>query len=818
MPPVPERKLGQSLAPGMARPEDQRKLQTALSLHQAGQLDKAAELYRQLIARDQNNCYALHYLGLIEAARGNYPQAGTLLQRSLSGDPLNSQFIENYSTILFQTADYKSALELAERGLNLNKASAALLYIGAISLFRLERYEESIRLYDRLLALAPNHVVAINERGAALAAIGRYEDALASFVKALTLQPQYAETHVNAGKALSALKRYDEALGAYDKAVALKPELVDAWIARGTVLMRTERPIDALAAYDRALTLHLDSADAWLGRGNACNRLNDYAAALAAFDKALAIQPHLANAWLGRGNTFTELARFDAALAAYDSALKLEPDLAAAWFGRGVALTVHARDDEAFAAFDKAVRLAPELDYAFGARLFAKLSLCDWTDLKSEMAELLTMISSGLSACMPFESLAIVSSADAQLQCARLRVRSQRSFAPLWHGHVYEHDRIRVGYLSADLRDHAVGYLTAGAFERHDRSRFEVTALSLGPDQASPVRERIRGAVEHFIDLKGRRDEEIAALIREREIDIVVDLLGHTRHNRLGVLARRPAPIQVNYLGYSGTTGAGFIDYILADATVIPQEHCPAYSEQVVWLPDCYLVNDDKRAISALTPSRGECGLPEDAFVFCCFNNGYKLGPETFAVWMRLLQTLPDGVLWLSEGNAAAQAHLRREAASRGVAVDRLIFAARTPAAADHLARLRHADLFLDTLPYNAHTTACDALWAGVPIVTCLGTTFVGRVAASLLKAVGLDELVTHSLDDYEALALKLAQDPAALAAITDKLARHRNTFPLFDTARTTRQIEAAYTVMWQRYRNGEAARLPGEAKPIRIA
>jgi protein O-GlcNAc transferase len=487
--------------------------------------------------------------------------------------------------------------------------------------------------------------------------------------------------------------------------------------------------------------------------------------------------------------------------------LAREPDFSQAWFGRGVALAALSRYDEAFSAYDEAVKLRPVPDYAPGARLFAKLSLCNWTDLQAETAHLLSMIGERIPASMPFDLFATSSSPEDQLQCARRYLQDQPAFAPIWQGEVYAHDRIRVAYLSADFHEHPVAYLTAGLFEHHDRSRFEVTALSFGPDQASPVRDRIKGAVERFIDVQEQNEDDIAGLIRRHEIDIVVDLMGLTKHNRLGVLARRAAPIQVNYLGYSGTTGSSFIDYILADATVIAEDQRGFYSEQAVWLPDCYLINDDRRPIAEGTPSRSECGLPEEGFVFCCFNNTYKLAPETFQVWMRLLTATANSVLWLSAANATAQANLRREAERCGVCAQRLIFAPRMPAVADHLARQRQADLFLDTLPYNAHTTASDALWAGVPIVTCLGATFVGRVAASLLKAVGLDELITHSLEEYEALALKLAQDPSALAAIKATLARNRNTFPLFDTARTTRQIEAAYTTFWQRYQKGEAAR-----------
>ncbi len=308
------------------------------------------------------------------------------------------------------------------------------------------------------------------------------------------------------------------------------------------------------------------------------------------------------------------------------------------------------------------------------------------------------------------------------------------------------------------------------------------------------------------MDVRDKSDQDIADLIRRLEIDIAVDLKGFTSDCRLNVLARRAAPIQVNYLGYPGTMGADYIDYILADATIIPEDHCASYAENVVWLPDSYQVNDDKRHISERTPTRRECGLPDTAFVFCCFNNSYKIIPEVFDVWMRMLGATENSVLWLFEANAAASANLRREAEKRGIASQRLIFAPRMDFA-DHLARHRQADLFLDTLPYNAHTTASDALWAGLPLLTCLGTTFAGRVAGSLLKAAGLDALVTHSLEEYEALAFKLAHDPARLASLKATLACNRNTFPLFNTARAARHIEQAYTTMVDIRRRGESPR-----------
>jgi protein O-GlcNAc transferase len=405
----------------------------------------------------------------------------------------------------------------------------------------------------------------------------------------------------------------------------------------------------------------------------------------------------------------------------------------------------------------------------------------------------------------PFALLALPSSAEDQLQCAQRYMKDLPAYPPVWLGETYLHDRIRVAYLSADFRNnHPVAYLTAGLFEHHDHSRFEITGISIGPTDDSLLRRRLEGAFEHFVDAKDKTEVDIANLIKNREIDILVDLMGHTLDSRLGVLARRPAPIQVHYLGYAGTTAANFIDYILADKIVIPEEHRAFFTEEVVWLPGSYLVNDNRRRVAEKMPTRAECGLPENALVYCSFNNAYKIAPSIFDIWLRLLRATTGSVLWLSELNPTAQANLRREADRCGINPQRLIFAPKVTDNADHLARQRLADLFLDTLPYNAHTTASDALWAGLPVLTCLGETFAGRVAASLLRAIGLPELITTSLDEYEALALKLANDPALLAIIKSKLSQNRETYPLFDTARFTRHIEAAYVAIWERCQRGE--------------
>jgi predicted O-linked N-acetylglucosamine transferase (SPINDLY family) len=341
-------------------------------------------------------------------------------------------------------------------------------------------------------------------------------------------------------------------------------------------------------------------------------------------------------------------------------------------------------------------------------------------------------------------------------------------------------------------------------FEHHDKSRFETIAVSLSPDQKDRMSERLKASFDRFIDASTKSDQEVAALLRDLEVDIAVDLNGFTGGARSDIFASRAAPVQVNYLGYAGTLGKNYWDYIVADRFVISEDRQADYAEKVVYLPDSFMVNDDNRKIAEHAPSRQAAGLPEDGFVFCCFNNSYKFTPDVFDVWMRLLHAVEGSVLWLPETNASATKNLQAEADKRGVAPERLIFAPRVPSNEEHLARLRLADLFLDTLYYNAHTTACDALWAGLPILTCPGQTFASRVAGSLLSAVGLPELITPSLADYEALALKLARDPVQLAAVKDKLARHRTTYPLFNTERFTRHLEAAYTAMWERSQRGQ--------------
>lgn len=663
----------------------------------------------------------------------------------------------------------------------------------------LARLQEALRVQ-------PRSVEALINLGRMQGELGRFADAVATYEKVLGLDPRSALAHSNLSIALRRLGRSAEAVGHCDAALALLPNYADAFANRGNAKFDLDRLDAALADYDKALALQAQHAQAQLGRGNVLSALNRHDEALAAYERACAINPNLAEAHFGRGAVLHHLARHQEAVAAYDRALAIRPDDAECHHGRGEALASLNRIEDAIAAYDRALAIDPDLPYVAALRWFAARRICDWSGADAEGAALAAAVAAGRRRAQPFIMLVASASPAEQLACARRYAGDQCETppVPLWRGERTGHTRIRLGYLSGDFRLHPVALLLAAVFEAHDRSRFETTAISFGPDSDDAMRARLRTAFDHFVDVRGRGDEDIARLMREREIDIAIDLAGFTAQARPNVLAQRAAPIQVNYLGYSGTMGADFMDYIIADRTVIPPDHAPCYAEKIAWLPECYMAGDNARPIASATPSRRDCGLPEHGFVFCCFNNAYKLAPASFAVWMRLMRAIEGSVLWLSAMGASAEANLRRQAEQHGVAAARLIFAAKVPDHADHLARQRLADLFLDTFPYNAHTTANDALWAGLPVLTCLGTTFVGRVAASLLRAVGAAELVAESAEQYEAMALRLAREPALLAALRSKLAHNRTRSPLFDTLRFTRHIEAAYTTMWRRHQAGE--------------
>lgn len=607
----------------------------------------------------------------------------------------------------------------------------------------------------------------------------------------LTIAP-VPEVMVNYGNVLAQQGQSAEALAQYDLALAQKPDFFEALFNRGNLHLQAQRMPDALADYERAVTLRPQVAGVWNNRGTALRRLNRLEEALESYERAVALQPSHVNALTNRAIALFDLRRLEEAMGATNAALSLKPDFAEALYIKGNILRDLGQIEEARRCFEQVLALAPDHPLALNGLVQMTAGLCDWNGMAALAPRLVADVRDNRSLIQPFVLMGYSDDAGLLRRCAENYVHRMAPAQKSLSDRKYGHDRIRLAYLSADFHQHPTAQLMAELFERHDRSRFEVTAFAFGPDDGSAMRRRLAKAFDCFEDVRHLSDLEAAKLIRAREIDIAVDLNGHTHQARPSVFSHRPAPVQVNYLVYPGTTGASFMDYVLADRIVLPLDQQPFFSEKIVHLPDCYQANDTTRMVPP-APSRADAGLPESGFVFCCFNNSWKITAAVFDIWMRLLREVPDSVLWLLDSPASG--NLRIQAAQHGVDVARLVFAQRlTPGL--HLARHRLADLFLDTLPYNAHTTCSDALWAGVPVVTCYGKAFQGRVAASLLKAIDLPELVTTRPGDYEALALELAKNPALLQATRDKLQRNRLISPLFDSERFRKNIEAAYEAM----------------------
>jgi predicted O-linked N-acetylglucosamine transferase (SPINDLY family) len=515
--------------------------------------------------------------------------------------------------------------------------------------------------------------------------------------------------------------------------------------------------------------------------------------ALAAYDRLLAREPRAFDALYNRGVILSQKSAFEEALTSLDQAALVQPGMAAVHYNRGVVLAGLNRHSEAMAAYNQALALDPNYTPALTNRTLVALTLCDWDWVAQITPEQAVKTAPPLALLSLFPDKAL----QRERAGGATRMLVPKALPPLWRGETYRHDRIRLAYISADFREHAVAFQLAPVVERHDRKRFQVIGISTGPADDSEIRQRLKKAFDRFHDFAALNSGDIAQRLKDMEIDIAIDLGGHTGLSRLEIFAHRFAPVQAEWLGYPGTTGADFMDYLIADTIVAPYEDQPFFSEKLIHLPRTYFPTDPDRAIAA-TPSRAEAGLPESGFVFCCTNNSWKITRPVFTVWMRLLDQVPGSVLLLKAAPADVRANLEREAARHNIGAERLIWAADVPLA-EHLARYRAADLFLDTTPYNAHATAADALWAGLPVLTVMGEAFAGRVAASLLQAVGMPELVASNLADYEALASALARDPARLASLREKLARNIGTMPLFDTDSFTRDLEATYLKMANR-------------------
>ncbi|HYD32436.1 MAG TPA: tetratricopeptide repeat protein [Azospirillaceae bacterium] len=764
-------------------------LSAAVAHHQAGRLGEAEAIYRRVLQTDPGHPDALNLLGVLASQAGHFADGIELIEQAIARDGSRPDFQDNLAIVRLNQKRHSEA-ECAAGNRALGEG----------------RLEEAVAAYRRAVAMRPGFAGALLNLGGALRGLGRLEEAGAALCDAIEAEPDFAEAHANLGLLMQSVGLVEEAEAAHRRAVALKPESAQAHYNLGTALQTRQRPTEAELSFREALAQDPGLAEAHANLGAVLLAQGRLAEAAVAHQQALDLDPDLAEAYANLASTFMAQGRMGEAVAVGRRALALCPERAEVHANLGLALKEMGQLAEAAECLLRALDLGlADPGGVLGQLAQIKRHLCDWQDAERLSGALLGLVREGRSERVhPFTFLAQDAFPGDQLACARLYAAhvARGLPEPFRHQPKASRERLRVGYLSADFQQHATAVLMAELIELHDRDSFEIIGYSYGRDDGGERRRRLAGAFDRFVDLEAEGHAEAARRIHDDDLDLLVDLKGFTQHARPEILALRPAPLQVAWLGFPGTLGADFIDYALVDAVVAPSEHQPFFAEKLVHLPGCYQANDRHRPIAATAPTRAACGLPEDSFVFCCFNAAYKITPAVFAVWMRLVESVPGAVLWLLDPGRLAADNLRREAAARGVDPARLVFTPKRPLP-EYLAQYRVADLFLDTLPVNAHTTASDALWAGLPVVTCRGRTMAGRVAASLLQAVGLPELVTERLVDYEWVARDLAQDRRRLAALRDRLAGGRDRAALFDTPRFARNLERAFFTMVERHRAG---------------
>jgi protein O-GlcNAc transferase len=820
--------------------------QQAVELHQQGRPFQADALCSQVLSADPRHYSAWHLRGLLALEGGDSKQGIEWLERSLKINGKQVSAHSNLGNALLSIGRPAEALASLKQALRLKPDYAPALYNQGNALRELRQFREALNSYERVLRLQPDDALALNNKALVLLELAEPQLALAALERAVALDPRFIDARRNQAATLLKLNRPAEALAGFEGLLSTASKDADAWCGRGNALLALKRPDDAVQSYGRALEINSQHVDSLINRGHVLHSLQRSAEALRDYEQALHFAPESVLALNNCGNVLLATGRAEAALARYDHALQLLPGSPDTLYNRGAALRELRRYEESAQSFADLLQIDPQHAYALGNLFHLRMDSCDWTDYESLTRRLHAALAENRKVINPLSLLLLAESPEVPLECARayveekhpgnsllgppalglpaleLRVESlgrslgESRVESIGQSFVEPHGepriesrgepsrKIRIAYVSADFREHPVSYLLVGALEQHDRECFEIIGVSLRGVEDTELGRRVAAAFDRVIDATALSDRETAKLLRELEVDVAIDLMGLTQGMRLGIFAHRAAPVQVNYLGYAGTLGADYMDYVLADEVVIPPGQERWYAEKVIRLPHCYLPNDARRAIGP-TPSREQAGLPAQGLVFCAFTNAYKINPPVFDIWMRLLREVRQSVLWLRAVDPATRSNLQREAAERGVDAQRLVFAPHVASMADHLARHQLADLYLDTLPYNAHSTTCDALWAGVPVITCAGGSFAGRVAASALQAVGLPELVAASLEEYGQLALELACDSRKLRDLRQRLTDNRTVKPLFDTVGYTRRLEAAFRVMHQRAMQGLA-------------
>ena len=784
-------------------------MREAFGRFQAQDLAGAERLCIQILIDVPRHADAMHLLGVVRLANGSAAEAVSLISGALEGKPRDPVALEHLGLARVAQGDYAAA-EAAFRGAMVHGGQHGVLHMRlGMALAAQGKAADALLALRRAAAISPEIPDVHLNLGNLLAVRGEEKEALACYNKVLAAQDDHAGAWFNIGKLHGSQGRFEQAASALQRAASLQPNDPEAQNDLGIVYERLRRFDDAAASYRRAVQIDPGHAHAWKNLALLGSAQGHVKEAILAYRKALDISPRDASVHNDLGTALRDSGDFEGAIAAYRQAITIDPHSAAPLYNLAETLKVPGRFDEAIAAYERALALQPDYFQALSGLTYLRQHICAWDGIET-LWERLRRDAFGRpgSGASPFSVLCMPTSAEEQLACSQEWARQTLGHwiarRPELGSEVPQRpprERPRIGYLSWDFHEHATSYLIAELFELHDRDRFEVHAYSYGPDDGSAIRTRIKSACEHFVDIAGDSHLDAARRIRGDGIDVLVDLKGYTLGSRSQIVALRPAPVQVNWLGFPGTMGTDSVDYIVADPFIVPTGAERHYSERVVRLPDCYQVNDRKRQISDRMSTREENGLPAAGVVLCCFNQTAKILPDVFACWMRIMRAVPGSVLWLLESNRWAAENLRRAAAAHGIPGDRLLFAPRRPLA-EHLARYRAADLAVDTFPYTSHTTASDALWVGCPLVTRVGDTFVSRVAGSILRNAGMHELVTDNAGDYERKVIELATTPGRLRDLRARLQQTRDQCPLFDTPRFVRNLESAYEGMLEALRD----------------
>jgi protein O-GlcNAc transferase len=687
---------------------------------------------------------------------------------------------------------------------NQPKNADALCFLSIVAAYRAD-FKGALKLINKSIDAFSKNAVAHSNKGIILKELGHYSEALMSFDKAISLESNYAEAYSNKGNVLQELGRYHDAIAVYDNAISLEPNYAEAYSNRGNALEKIGLNDAALLSYDIAISVKPYFLDAWANKGNVLRKLRRLEEASSCFRTALSIDANRAEVWNLIGMLYSDCRLHDEATKSFDKAIDIKSNFAPAWANKASSLFELKSYREASESYQHAVDLDPDLEFALGNLIYAKSFIGCWSNLESNIDQVVRKINLSKKVIQPFKLLSAVDSLECMVSVAKTwvnaRYPSKNTSTPSKKS---KNKRIRVGYFSPDFRNHPVSFLTAEIFELHNRDTFEIYGFSLkNAPEGDPMRMRLKASFDHFFNLEEMSDLDAVELIRELNIDIAVDMAGHTEFGPTEIFSYRPAPVQINYLGYPGTSGAEYMDYIVADKTLIPEESQKYYTEKIIYMPGSYLVDDSCRQPSSISFSRLELGLPNDKFVFCCFNNSYKFNKKMLQSWANILLAVSESVIWISENNTLFRENLLREFAFLGIEQARIIFAPKVDSMSDHLARIATADLFLDTLPFNAHTTAVDALKAGLPLLTCIGQSFAGRVAASLLNTIGIPELIASSMSEYELKAIDLARNPSMLIGLKQKLLQNRACSELFDSKAYTKNLELAYKEINERYLNG---------------